>query len=78
MSLFKKSPQPIPIPDGFTAADIRIESSVCTGERTIGFYSAADKKLKYAELVRNKADIEEFYRKYGLTNSFNHKGSEKS
>lgn len=56
----------LPIPNGFTAEDIKIESSICTGEKTIGFYSAADKKLHYAELVRSNADIEEFYRKYGV------------
>ena len=56
----------IPIPDGFTADDIKVESSICTGEKTIGFYSPADKKLHYAELVRTNADIEEFYRKYGV------------
>lgn len=56
----------LPIPDGFTAEDIRIESSICTGEKTIGFYSAADKKLHFAELVRTNADIEDFYRKYGI------------
>lgn len=58
----------LPIPDGFTPEDIKIESSICTGEKTIGFYSAADKKLHSAELVRTNADIEEFYRKYGLEN----------
>lgn len=56
----------IQIPDGFTAEDIKIESSICTGEKTIGFYSAADKKLHYAELVRSNADIVEFYKKYGV------------
>lgn len=56
----------LPIPNGFTAEDIKIESGICTGEKTIGFYSAADKKLHYAELVRTNADIEEFYRKYGV------------
>ncbi len=56
----------IPLPDGFTAEDIKLEASICTGEKTIGFYSAADKKLHFAELVRTNADIEEFYRKYGL------------
>ncbi len=55
-----------PIPDGFTSEDIKIESSICTGEKTIGFYSAADKKLHYAELVCSNDDIEEFYRKYGV------------
>ena len=57
------------IPDGFTSEDIKIESSICTGEKTIGFYSAADKKLHYAELVRTNADIEDFYRKYGVENT---------
>ena len=56
----------IPIPDGFTAEDIKVESSICTGEKTIGFYSSADKKLHYAELVKSNVDIEEFYRKYGV------------
>ncbi|MCH5194154.1 MAG: hypothetical protein J1F11_09350 [Oscillospiraceae bacterium] len=56
----------VPIPDGFTADDIKVESSICTGEKTIGFYSPADKKLHYAELVRSKADIDEFYQKYGV------------
>lgn len=59
----------LPIPVGFTEKDIRIESSVCTGEKTIGFYSPADKKLHFAELVRTEADIEDFYRKYGLERS---------
>lgn len=62
----KKTKQ-LPIPNGFTVEDIKIESSICTGEKTIGFYSAADKKLHYAELVRGNADIEEFYRKYGAS-----------
>ena len=56
----------LPIPNGFTADDIKVESSICTGEKTIGFYSSADKKLHYAELVKTNADIEEFYRKYGV------------
>ena len=34
-----------------------------------GFYSAADKKLHYAELVCTNADIEIFYRKYGAENT---------
>ena len=29
----------------------------------------ADKKLNYAELVRNNADIEDFYRKYCVENT---------
>ena len=56
----------LPIPSGFTKEDVKIESSICTGEKTIGFYSTADKKLHYAEFVRTSADIEGFYRKYGI------------
>ncbi len=57
----------IPIPDGFSEKDVKTESSICTGEKTIGFYSAADKKLHYAELVRTADDIRAFYEKYGIT-----------
>lgn len=57
----------LPIPQGFSAEDIRIESSICTGEKTIGFYSGADKKLHFAELVRTSSDVEDFYRKYGVS-----------
>lgn len=64
----KNKNKPLPIPNGFTAEDIKMESSICTGEKTIGFYSPADKKLHYAELVRTNADIENFYRKYGVEN----------
>lgn len=56
----------LPLPHGFSADDVKIESSVCTGEKTIGFYSASDKKLHFAELVRSDNDIIDFYRKYGL------------
>lgn len=56
----------IPIPDGFSEKDVKTESSICTGEKTIGFYSAADKKLHYAELVRTADDIRAFYEKYGI------------
>ena len=65
----KNKNKTLPIPNGFTAEDIKIESSICTGEKTIGFYSAADKKLHYAELVCTNADIEDFYRKYGIENT---------
>ncbi len=55
------------MPEGFSGDDIKIESSICTGEKTIGFYSSSDKKLHYAELVQNDAEIDEFYRKYGVS-----------
>ena len=54
------------LPDGFTPDDIRVEASICTGEKIIGFYDKSSKKLMYAELVRNDDDISSFYRKYGV------------
>lgn len=57
----------LPIPEGFSEDDIRVESSVCTGERTIGFYDRADGQLKCAELVQSESDITAFYKRYGLT-----------
>ena len=56
----------IQIPEGYTAADIKLESSTCTGEKTIGFYDRHDKKLHFSELVRTERDIREFYLKYGV------------
>ncbi len=56
----------LPIPEGFAKEDIKLESSTCTGEKTIGFYSPYDKKLHYAELVSCDEDIDNFYRKYGV------------
>ncbi|MBR1823002.1 MAG: hypothetical protein IJ779_02080 [Ruminococcus sp.] len=66
MSIFKKQ-RTLSIPEPFSAEDIKIESSICTGERTIGFYDKAAKRLVYAELVRSEKDIIEFYKKYGLS-----------
>ncbi len=64
--LFKAKKAKERIPDGFTEADIKIESSICHGEKTIGFYSAKEKRLCHAELVKSDEDIMSFYRKYGL------------
>jgi hypothetical protein len=64
--LFRKKNKTVAIPQGFTAEDIRVESSTCTGERTIGFFSTAENRLMYAELVTRDEDIEKFYEKYGL------------
>ncbi len=66
MKLFGKNKQISRLPDGFTAADIKTEASICTGEKTIGFYDSSAKKLCYAELVRSDEDIAAFYRKYGI------------
>lgn len=65
MSIFKKTAA-VPIPESFTADDVKIESSTCTGEKTIGFYDKSTKKLMFAELVRSNKDIQRFYKKYGI------------
>lgn len=65
MSIFKKTAA-VPIPEPFTADDAKIESSTCTGEKTIGFYDKSTKKLVFAELVRSEKDIQKFYKKYGI------------
>ena len=65
MSIFKKQ-QTLPIPEPFSAEDVKIESCTCTGEKTIGFYDKASKRLVCAELVRSDRDIENFCRKYGI------------
>lgn len=62
--VFKK--KVLPIPEGFSEADIKIESSVCTGEKTIGFYNRANGRLMFEELVRDEGDVAAFYKKYGL------------
>ena len=63
--LFHRKKETLPIPEPFTAADIRTEASTCTGERTIGFYDRGAHRLRYAELVRSAQDIRDFYAKYG-------------
>lgn len=65
MKLFHRKKETLPIPEPFTAADIRTEASTCTGERTIGFYDRCAHRLRYAELVRSTQDIRDFYEKYG-------------
>ena len=65
MKLFHRKKESLPIPEPFTAADIRTEASTCTGERTIGFYDRGAHRLRYAELVRSEQDIRDFYAKYG-------------
>ena len=67
MKLFHRKKDTLPIPEPFTAADIRIEASTCTGERTIGFYDRKTHRLRCAELVRSEQDIQDFYEKYGVS-----------
>lgn len=65
MGIFKKF-HALPVPEECKGFDIKIESSTCTGEKTIGFYDPHAKRLMYTELVRSDEDIQQFYEKYGL------------
>lgn len=68
MSLFKKRKAAVQsIPEPFTAQDIRVESSICTGEKTIGFHDRSAHRLRYAELVRSEQDVLDFFAQYGET-----------
>ena len=62
---FHKSPKPLTPPAGFGIGDVRTESSICTGETTIGFYDPAAGKLLCAVVVRTQADIDAFFASYG-------------
>lgn len=62
--LFHRKPTLTP-PPGFGPGDVRTESSICTGETTIGFYDAAAGRLLRAVVVRTPADLDAFYASYG-------------
>ena len=53
---FHKKPQPLTPPAGFGIGDVQTESSICTGETTIGFYDPAAGKLLCAVVARTPAD----------------------
>ena len=57
----------LPIPAECEGMKIKVMSSTCTGEKTIGFYDTKTRELKYSELVESESDIKRFYEKYGLT-----------
>lgn len=65
--MFGRKHTTIPIPKSCVGLSVRVESSTCTGEKTIGFYDPKTKKLLYSELVTTSKDIDEFYRKYGIS-----------
>ena len=65
MSIFSK-PRKHSVPDECRGMEVKIESSTCTGEKTIGFFDPVSRKLLYRELVRSELDVADFYEKYGL------------
>ena len=52
-------------PEGMGIDDVRTESSICTGEKTIGFYDRHSRMLLHPQLVRTQQDITDFYHGYG-------------
>lgn len=62
--MFRK--KKMPVPAECEGMKIKVMSSTCTGERTIGFYDTKTRGLKYCELVESESDIDWFYEKYGL------------
>lgn len=57
----------LPEPEEIRRPDeVAYETSVCTGEKLIGFRSGRTGKLEKAVVVRSRKDIDDFYRKYGI------------
>ena len=52
-------------PAGMGIDDVRTESSICTGEKTIGFFDRHRNLLLCPQLVRGEEDIVAFYHGYG-------------
>lgn len=65
MSIFKKEISHS-VPKECEGMTIKIMSSTCTGEKTIGFYNRNTRELMYTELVKTQTDIDNFYAKHGL------------
>lgn len=64
--LFKRRKECKPLPEECIGLEVRVESSICTGEKTIGFYEPHSKKLIYSELVTSQKDVDDFYSKYDI------------
>lgn len=62
---FKSTLKAKPIPEECKGLEIKVQSSTCTGEKTIGFFDRVSGRLLYSELVRSDDDITRFYEKYG-------------
>lgn len=65
MSIFKHNNKTVTLPDYCKDLNIKVESSICTGEKTIGFYDPNTKRLLLSELVTCDKDIINYYKKYG-------------
>ncbi len=66
MNIFSRPSKHKEIPPECAGMEVKVQSSTCTGEKTIGFYNRNTRELMYIELVRSQADIDAFYEKYGI------------
>ncbi|MBR1862841.1 MAG: hypothetical protein IJ806_01965 [Ruminococcus sp.] len=66
MGLFVKRPDRGKVPEECAGMEVRIQSSACTGEKTIGFFDRRTGRLMYGELVLGEEDIQRFYERYGI------------
>ena len=46
--------------------DVVMESSICTGEKTIGFKNPQTGRTERSVVVRSEQDIDDFYREHKL------------
>lgn len=53
MGIFKKKTVK-PVPEECRGMEIKIMSSTCTGEKTIGFYNRNTREIMYPELVKRQ------------------------
>lgn len=67
MSLFGSSKPRRQVPPECKGMKVKIETGICTGEKTIGFFDPVTKRLLYTELVRSQEDVAAFYERYGLS-----------
>ena len=66
MGIFSKPKKHKEIPPECAGMEVKVQSSTCTGEKTIGFFNRKTGELMYIELVRSQDDIDDFYEKYGI------------
>lgn len=66
MLFHRAKPPALTPPAGYGAADIKTQSSVCTGETLIGFADHKTGALLQAVCVRGRGDIAAFYTSYGF------------
>ena len=66
MSLFRHE-KPQPVPEPFTADDIRMEESICTGERTAGFADKQTGRFHEYLCIRDEQELADFCRQTGTS-----------